>query len=224
MCSLVGGGPMQIDYIYDVRVLFDYFYPGVLPGNALDVPEGLDFNTQVVPAVIGAILGDPLPALEMAGVDQIPIPFTNPNQLVNSILTALFFNVVGTADFFDRTHQVFYGNATTRYTGSFDDGALNAGVDRFEASPAARNYLDHQYLPQGKLRIPVMTLHTTLDPAVPLFHEPAYAAIVDEAGRSDLLVQRVMDRYGHCWFSTGEQIAAFQELVNWTENGVAPTP
>jgi pimeloyl-ACP methyl ester carboxylesterase len=224
MCGLVGGGPLEIDYIYDARVLFDHFFPGVLPGDALNVPEGLDFGTQVVPAVVGAILANPAAAFEMAAVDQIALPFTTFPELINSILTPLFFNVVGTADFFDRTHQVFYDNSTTQYSGSSDDAALNGAVDRFEASPAARNYLENQYLPHGRLEIPVLTLHTTLDPAVPFFHEPAYAAIVDQAGRSDLLVQRAIDRYGHCFFSTGEQIAAFQDLVNWVENGVVPTP
>jgi pimeloyl-ACP methyl ester carboxylesterase len=224
MCGLVGGGPMEVDYIFNVRVLFDYFFPGVLPGNALEVPAGLDFNTVVVPAVIGAIVGNPAAALEMAGVDQTPIPFSNFNELINSIVTALFFNIVGTEDFLDRAHHTFLDNSTTQYSGSSDDAALNAGVDRFEATPDARNYLEHWYLPKGNLEIPVLTLHTTLDPAVPFFHEPAYAAIVDAAGTSDLLVQRVFDRYGHCFFSTQEQIDAFQDLVNWVENGVAPTP
>ena len=48
MCSLVGGGPLEIDYIFNVRVLFDYFFPGVIPGHALEVPEGLDFARQQI--------------------------------------------------------------------------------------------------------------------------------------------------------------------------------
>ena len=60
---------------------------------------------------------------------------------------------------------------------------------------------------------------TTLDPVVPLFHEQAYAAIVDAAGESDLLVQRMIDRYGHCTFSPAEQLTAFADLVNWVEKG-----
>jgi pimeloyl-ACP methyl ester carboxylesterase len=223
MCGLVGGGPSEIDYIYNVRVLFDYFFPGVLPGNAVEVPAGLEFNTVAGP-VVGAILGNFPAAMEMAGVDQIELPFTHPGELINSILAALFFNIVGTGDFFDRTHHTFFENSTTQYTGSSDDAALNAGVDRFEATPDARNYLEHWYLPKGDLKIPVLTLHTTMDPVVPLFHEPAYAAIVDAAGKSDFLVQRVIDRYGHCAFSTQEQIDAFQDLVNWVEKGVVPTP
>jgi pimeloyl-ACP methyl ester carboxylesterase len=224
MCSLVGGGPMEIDYIFNVRVLFDYFFPGVIPGNALEVPAGLDFATQVVPAVIGAVSSNPLRAIEMAGVDQIELPYTNPDELVASILGALFLAIVGADDLLDRTHDTFVDNSATVYTGSWDDTALNAGVDRFEATEAARNYLERWYLPRGDLRIPVLTVHTTMDPIVPLFHEAAFADIVAAAGKSELLVQRVVDRYGHCAFAPQEQIAALQDLVAWVESGVAPTP
>ena len=39
-----------------------------------------------------------------------------------------------------------------------------------------------------------------------------------------LLVQRLIDRFGHCTFTPGEQLTAFGDLVNWVETGVAPTP
>lgn len=224
MCSLVGGGPLEIDYIYNVRVLFDYFYPGVLPGDALNVPEGLNFGTDVVPAVVAAISANAGPAFQLAAVDQIELPYTNPGELINSILSPLFFNIVGTADFLDRTNEGFFDNSTTVYSGSPDDDALNASVDRFTGTPSARKYFENWYLPSGKLEIPVLTLHTTMDPIVPLFHEPAYEAIVADAGHSDLLVQRVIDRYGHCAFSGPETVTAFLDLVNWVETGVAPTP
>ena len=88
----------------------------------------------------------------------------------------------------------------------------------------ARNYLQRWYQPKGNLRIPVLTLHTTMDPVVPFWHQPAYAAIVADAGRSDLLVQRTVDSYGHCAFTPEEHITAFMDLVSWVETGVAPAP
>ena len=94
----------------------------------------------------------------------------------------------------------------------------------FESSPAGDNYLKHWYEPDGQLDIPVLTLHTSMDAVVPLFHEPAYAETVAAAGRSEMLVQRTVDRYGHCAFTGPEQIGAFLDLVAWVETGVAPTP
>ena len=223
MCGLVGGGPLEIDYIYDVRVLFDYFYPGVLPSNALDVPDGTNPYAYVGP-VIAAISANPLPAVDLAAVDQVDLPYASFPQLINSVLNALFFNLVATADLSDRTGGGFFDNSSTVYTGSSDDGALNEGVDRFEGTPRGRNYLENWYLPEGDLKLPVLTLHTAMDPVVPLFHEPAYAGIVAAAGRSDLLVQRTIPTYGHCAFTLDEQVQAFQDLVTWAENGVIPAP
>jgi len=223
MCGLVGGGPMEIDYIYDVRVLFDHFYPGVLPGNAVDVPAGTNPFAYVGP-VLAAIGANPLAAFDLAAVDQVDLPYSNPAELVESILNALFFNLAATADLHDRTGGGFFDNSSTVYTGSSNDAALNDGVDRFEGTPRGRNYLENWYLPKGDLKIPVLTLHTDMDPVVPLFHEPAYAGIVAAAGRSDLLVQRTISTYGHCAFTLDEQVDAFEDLVAWAENGVVPTP
>jgi pimeloyl-ACP methyl ester carboxylesterase len=38
MCGMVGGTPRELQYVGDVRALFDFYYPGVLPGNVISVP------------------------------------------------------------------------------------------------------------------------------------------------------------------------------------------
>ena len=38
LCGPVGGGRKQTDYVGNTRVLFDFFYPGVIPGDVLHVP------------------------------------------------------------------------------------------------------------------------------------------------------------------------------------------
>lgn len=223
MCGLVGGGPLQVEYLLHLRVLFDHFYPGVIPGTVFDVPEGLDFEAHVVPAVTLAILANPFPAIEMAGVDQLEIPFLSIAELIESILSGLYYDIVGTEDLLGRTHgRIMAGNLDTQYSGSLDDAALNAGVQRYEATPDAANYLEHWYQPDGRLAIPVVTLHTTRDGAVPFFHEAAYAAVVAAAGRSDMLLQRSVDGFGHCAFTVAAQVSAFVALRSWVETGVKP--
>ena len=44
---------------------------------------------------------------------------------------------------------------------------VNAGAGRFTATKDALRYLDRYYVPDGKLDIPTITLHTTRDPLVP---------------------------------------------------------
>jgi hypothetical protein len=51
-----------------------------------------------------------------------------------------------------------------------------------------------------------------------------YQAVVDAAGRSDLLVQRSLDAFGHCAWDTAETLRAFQDLAMWVEHGIKPEP
>ena len=99
---------------------------------------------------------------------------------------------------------------------------LNEGVERFEADRAAVNYYEHNYAPSGQIDIPVITLHTTRDPAIPVTHEALFTAAAAAAGRSDWLVQRSVDRWGHCTFTPGEVDDAFAELVGWVISGQRP--
>ena len=115
-------------------------------------------------------------------------------------------------------NHFFFDNTSTDYTGSSDDAALNAGMGRYSSTTDARNYLDHWYQPAGKISLPILTLHTTRDPVVPLSNEHVYKQIVTDAGREDLLMQYEVDRFGHCAFTTEEMLAAFQDLVNWSES------
>jgi pimeloyl-ACP methyl ester carboxylesterase len=180
MCGLIGGAQLQLEYLLNMRVLFDYYFPGIIPGSPYDIPPGLDYWTDD-------------------------------------------YNVVGTEDVLRRTHgHIPVGNMHTQYSGSFNDAALNAGVQRFEATPDAQAYLEHWYQPTGELSIPVITLHNTRDGAVPFFHEAAYSQLALEAGGSGMLVQRAVETFGHCAFSVEEQFAAFIDLMTWVETGLKP--
>ncbi|HET6835937.1 MAG TPA: DUF6351 family protein [Acidimicrobiales bacterium] len=74
----------------------------------------------------------------------------------------------------------------------------------------------------GDLAMPLITLHTTGDGQVPVNQAQILRDRVQAAGQSDRLVQRVIEDPGHCGFSTAEQEAAFQALVDWVEDGVKP--
>ncbi|MGH9287249.1 MAG: hypothetical protein ACRD0V_02965, partial [Acidimicrobiales bacterium] len=74
----------------------------------------------------------------------------------------------------------------------------------------------------GDLAMPLITLHTTGDGQVPINQAQILRDRVQAAGQSDRLVQRVVEDPGHCGFSTAEQEAAFQALVDWVEHGVEP--
>jgi hypothetical protein len=101
---------------------------------------------------------------------------------------------------------------------------VNAGIDRFASSPDAERYYERNVEPSGDLDIPVVTLHNVRDPLAPVEHVERLAAVMSAAGRSDLLVQQTVNRFGHCTFQDEEVVNAMVDLVNWAENGVVPTP
>ena len=225
MCTLAGGTKMEFDYLWNTRAVFDYYFPGVIPGDALNVPADLDFSADVVPAVRSALLADPARAMELAAVDQVDI-HASLTELVSGLVAGpLGLQVNFTNDILGRTHgHSWFDNTTTVYTGSQNDAALNEGVDRVASTPDAASYVEHYYQPDGNLTMPVLTLHTTRDPVVPFAHEAVYAGIVAAQGKSDLLVQRTFDRFGHCGFGLAGQVQALEDLVAWAEHGVKPAP
>jgi pimeloyl-ACP methyl ester carboxylesterase len=233
ICGIVGGGVMAIDYVTDVRILFDAYYPGVIPGGALDIPEAIDVINDVVVPVFGAIFTDPLPAMEMSSVEELGMYWADVPELADSTVTGLWFNVTATDDVLGRCKGIFFDN-TEGYTHPstpvfdppiLDEVTLNSVVEHYTIDKNCYAYLKNWYEPDGNLRIPVLTLHESRDPAAPIKHELDYASQVAAQGSSDWLVQRTKDAYGHCVnFSAVEVKGAFDELVLWAEQGVKPLP
>jgi pimeloyl-ACP methyl ester carboxylesterase len=221
-CGPIGDFTRQIDYFADARVLFDYYFPGVLPGTAVAVPEQLrsGWSATYEPAVLAALADDPAAAAELAAVAGISIP-ADAAGAAAAIDEVLWYNVFATADAQERLGGQPYGNVGRQYAGSSDDAALNAGVARFEADPQARAALG-EYDTSGDLPGPVVTLHTTGDPVVPFFHEALYQAKVEAAGRTDRLQQRSVERSGHCAFTAPELVGAFNALAGTLTLAVRP--
>lgn len=230
MCGFVGGSRKQIDYIANTRVLFDWFYPGVLPGNALSMPEGTTLN-EIIFKAYAAIMARPDKAFLITQISQTPIPFASNQELVISLINVLGFHARGMNDLLDRTHgHTLFNNSTTVYTGSPAVRAstldsLNSpvyGVKRFQSTPDAENYLNKYYEPTGDLKIPVLSVHTTRDPSVPFGHQAVLREKVAAAGASSMLFTRPISRYGHCTFTSTEMVSGVKDLARWAESGVAP--
>lgn len=230
-CAVAGGLARQYDYVLNVRVLFDLFYPGVLPGTAVDVPPGIDATQDIVNPAIAAMTANPLGAAAIASITQSPVPFASGPELFESIATALV-GAAGYPEILGLTHgEPYFDNTATQYAGALPAPTLafiNASVQRFSGSPAGRNSLEHNYTPTGDLRIPAITLSTFRDPVIPGFHRIVYGQEVAANGNADWLVQRsvpgYLGGYGHCTFTPQELTQAFFDLVLWGEYGLKPTP
>ena len=64
----------------------------------------------------------------------------------------------------------------------------------------------------GRLSVPVLTVHTIADGLVPANEETSYATVVAAAGKSAFLRQLYVKRAGHCTFTAAETIAAMHTI------------
>lgn len=117
-----------------------------------------------------------------------------------------------------------FDNSTAVYSGSSDDAALNAGVERFAADPDAVAQLAYDSDLSGLIVLPTLTLHALHDPTVSYDAEAAYAATVAAAGRSHLLVQAATDEDQHSRLADGGYLTALAALERWIEDGTRPDP
>ena len=227
MCGVLGGTQLQTDYVGHTRALFDAFYPGVLPGNAMSMPDNIDPVNQIqIPAFL-AIQANPGPVGLIAFANQVQLAGNNPTEWVTSLLNALVYHALGVNDLLSRTHgHVLFDNSTTQYnSAAFPDvyyAAANQNVMRFTATPDAMAWLANNYEPTGNLRIPMITLHQQRDRLVPFRHEAAYLAKVTAAGKTANLLQRSQNDYGHCELGTAAMMQSFNDLVSWVNTGVKP--
>lgn len=92
-----------------------------------------------------------------------------------------------------------------------DDLDRLAHAPRIAADPAAIEYMERNLTPDGFIGVPVLTMSLTGDFAPTVTQTSAYAAVVDEAGCSELLRQSYVHAPGHCAsFSTAEIAATIQ--------------
>jgi pimeloyl-ACP methyl ester carboxylesterase len=99
---------------------------------------------------------------------------------------------------------------------------FNRAAIRFTTNDEARQaFLDGSET-TGKVQMPLVTLHSTGDGQVPFDQARIYRRSVERAGKSDLMVQRVVADPGHCGFRTTEIETAFEALMGWVERGDKP--
>jgi pimeloyl-ACP methyl ester carboxylesterase len=226
-CAVTGTRKM-FDYHANVRAIFDVLYPGVLPGDAADLPPGTDITSEIVGPAIAAMSIKPEPAGALSAIDQTPVPFASPAELSESIATALLGNAGDLLDRVVTRGKPYFDNESTVYSSASlpqdELDAINAAVGRFEASPSALASFEQNYEPSGDLRIPMLMLSDERDPTVPGFNQSSYLAAVTAKGAEAFLVQQEVPGYGHCAFTPDQIGTALNELILWGEHGIKPTP
>jgi pimeloyl-ACP methyl ester carboxylesterase len=215
-CGPYGDLLVQSDYFTDARILFDYFFPALLPGTPIEIPKDLYENwTSVYTTTVKPMLVDPANSAkvnQLLATARIPAPNDSAESIASAIQEVLWYNVKATNDAIARLGGQPYANQDRIYSGSDDDEALNAGVARFSADQAALDEIAARYQSTGDLRVPLVTMHTTGDPVVPYDQTDIYKAKVDAQGRGDYYDNIRVEAFGHCTFTPGQVFTAFEQL------------
>jgi hypothetical protein len=233
--GVLGGGTLSYDFRLDLRVVWQAVcnnhpapgepaYPlwqGLPPGSALTRAE--------LARRVDECTGVRLPAAQRSAAQQ---------QRLATILGAVKIPerslashlAWGTWHFQDIVFKRLggrnpFGNIGVRYPGTLADGTpLDAKVARYAADPQARADFGADTDPQGRIAVPVLTLHAIDDPTAFVELESTFRDTMARAGTADHLVQVFTDDHEHSYLSDAQYLAAAAALIDWARGGAMPTP
>lgn len=214
-CGPIGSFQGQLNYFDDFRVLFDYFFPGVIPGNPVTVAgtamAAADWTTLST-VTIPQALTNTSKTQQLFRVMGIAMP-SDPGTVLATVLEILAYNIFGTADAIQELGGQPYDNTTRIYLGSSNDILLNLRVERFKGDASALQTVAAKYETTGKLKLPLVTIHTLQDPVIPYWHEPLYTAKTLFAGTLLERINLPVNAFGHCNFTSSDILGAFALMV-----------
>ena len=195
-------------------------------GTVGEVRNDIDFETEVQPKLIGEV-SNPLNFSKfefirlVAGIPGRAItPPAPPSFFPGWVLSDMFFLTEARAELQRRAGGSFVQNLDQNYSlapaekaylmglgipGAVIDGWLAQMNTRrnIQAAPNARNYVAHNNDYNGKLKHPVLTMHTEFDPLILVSNESAYSDLVQSTQRK--ICCQTYNGNGHCAF-TGPQV------------------
>jgi len=220
LCGRLGPSDTPMQQRFAFRAAFDFYFPNLMPPLDPSPPDYVE-TEALRTRVAAALKANPTAATHMRNLMRL-----HTDNDVTIMIVYITYNI---SDFQKKAGGNPFDNRNTIYSGtSLDntasDNALNDGVKRYSADPFARQYLIRNYTPTGKLLRPMIDLHTTYDPRIPVAGITVYAEEVAAAGFSRNFVQQYVRRDGHCTFTPDEIGRAFDELITWTHTNRHPNP
>jgi len=218
-CGPIGDFKSQINYIQDFRVVFDYFFPGVIPGSPVNIPEEvmLGWDEIYKPAIAKAMRSNRSKTNQLMRVTKGATDWGSQDSKLETAHWVLGYNILATNDAEEKLNGQPFGNRWQFYWGSRNDWRLNRKVQRFRADSSALQELERYYQTSGKLSADLVTLHTTGDPLIPYWHNALYMTKVLSNGSIHNYVHIPIFRYGHCNFKAYE-VALGLAVLYWKVN------
>ena len=150
-CGPYGSFQEQVDYFGDFRVVFDYFFPGVLPPSPIDIPAPLTQTWEITyyANLVKPIIMDPanqLSVTQVISVTGAPIDGSSyPTGTEKTFERLLWYNVIATNDAKQQLGGNPFGNQVRPpYAGSLDDNRVERRCAAFCSGPCCYPIDCHQ--------------------------------------------------------------------------------
>lgn len=216
-------------------------------GTVGEVRNDIDFDTEVLPKLIPEISNlANFPKWEFIrlvsgtpgrGITPPPPPGFFPGW----VITDFFFLTEARAELQRRAGGPYVENLDHNYSLTAAEKAYLAGIGlpgpvvdgllvqmnarrNIQAAQNARNYVKNNTNYNGRIKNPILTLHTVIDPLVVVANESAYAELIASTGREDQLFQVYTSGIGHCNFTGPQLLTAIGAIDLWVRTGARPTP
>ena len=231
--GVLAGGSRAYDFRLDLRVIYQ-----ALCGNHpradeeayplwMGLPAGAKLSSADLRKRVDACLALDRPAAQRTAqqqekVDTIVRTLKIPASSIQGHMAWATFHFRDIAS--RMGERSVFGNEGARYRGSRDDDALNAAVARYARDPAAASAFAGDTDPDGRIPVPVLTVHGIADPTAFVEMDDSFLHTMEAAGMADHLVQTFTDHNTHSYLADPVYPALLAALSVWAQGGAKPTP
>jgi alpha-beta hydrolase superfamily lysophospholipase len=235
--GVLGGGTKSYDFRLDLRVLYQHLCNNHPRPDEPAYPlwMGLPADSKMTQADLAArtreCLGLGAPAAQRTPEQARKL------KIIEGVIRIPERNVQGhlnwgTFHFRDIAQnrsggKPVFGNIGAVYRGSGDaetDRTINIAVARYAADAAAVRAFGEDTDPNGRIPVPVLSLHAIHDPIAFVELQHQFRETMRAAGTAGRLVQAYTEHAEHSYLADALYVAAVQQLLAWVEQGVKPSP
>jgi hypothetical protein len=231
--GVLAGGSRAYDFRLDLRVIYQALcgnHP--LPGEAayplwMGLPSDGKLTAPELRRRVDDCLGLDRPAAQRTPQQQRKVAtITSVLKIpADSIHSHLAWATWHFQDIAQRMGgRSVFGNLGAQYRGSDDDAALNAAVARYAADPQAVARFAGDADPDGRIPVPVLTVHGIDDATAFVEMEHSFRQTMERAGTAGHLVQTFTADRAHSYLSDATYVTLLEALSLWARGGPAPTP
>ena len=232
--GVLGGGSQSYNFRLDLRVVYQAVCNNHPKQDEAAYPlwQGLPVNNALTRAELAARI-DACTGIRQKSADRTAAQQRNLKTIVDVIRipeTSLLGHMNwATWHFQDIVFNRLggrnpFGNAKVRYSGSLEDDSLNAQVARYTADPAALRDFSADTDPQGRITVPVLTMHGVNDAVAFVELESTFKDTMANGGSAGRLVQVFTRDENHSYSSDAQYVTAMGALLDWVASSNKPTP